>query len=92
MILSDAGIKRALDLGELEISPRPQEDQYTTYAVDLFLGNVFQSWDEKVFKVPGTTAFLVHGRRFPDQIATREGWVVCPRAVPCITATGSCND
>jgi dCTP deaminase len=54
MILSDAGIKHALEVGQLEILPSPEEDQYTTSAVDLFLGNVFQSWDEKIFKVPGT--------------------------------------
>lgn len=54
MILSDAGIRQALQLDQLEISPTPQEDQYTTSAVDLFLGNVFQSWDERIFQVPGT--------------------------------------
>jgi dCTP deaminase len=53
MILSDAGIRHALDSGQLEISPSPKDDQYTTSAVDLFLGNIFQSWDEKIFKVPG---------------------------------------
>ena len=54
MILSDAGIKHALAQGQLEIHPVPQENQYTTSAVDLFLGSIFQSWDDKVFKVPGT--------------------------------------
>jgi dCTP deaminase len=54
MILSDAGIKQALSLGHLEISPEPREDQYTTSAVDLFLGKIFQTWDENIFKVPGT--------------------------------------
>ncbi|MBZ5573762.1 MAG: dCTP deaminase [Acidobacteriia bacterium] len=58
MILSDDGIKQAIHLGQLEISPVPAEDQYTTSAVDLFLGNVFQGWDETPFKVPGTRVEL----------------------------------
>jgi hypothetical protein len=58
MILSDAGIKQAIHLGQLEISPNPAEDQYTTSAVDLFLGSVFQGWDETPFRVPGTKVEL----------------------------------
>jgi dCTP deaminase len=58
MILSDAGIKQAIHLRQLEISPEPKEDQYTTSAVDLFLGNVFQGWDETPFKVPGSRVEL----------------------------------
>ena len=53
MILSDAGIQRALANGQLEIYPLPKEDQYTTSAVDLFLGGFFQGWDDGPFKVPG---------------------------------------
>src|SRR5438270_4826496 len=53
MILSDAGIQKAINDNLLEISPVPKEDQYTTSAVDLFLGGLFQGWDEDRFNVPG---------------------------------------
>ena len=48
MILSDEGIKRALPNGALEISPTPTDVQYNTSAVDLFLGDEFYVWDEKL--------------------------------------------
>lgn len=38
MILSDDGIRTALQRGDIEIDPAPQADQYTTSAVDLVLG------------------------------------------------------
>ena len=41
MILSNDGIKKALEQGALEISPIPDETQYTTSAVDLHLGDEF---------------------------------------------------
>jgi deoxycytidine triphosphate deaminase len=41
MILSDDGLKRALKEGALEISPTPSDTQYTTSAVDLYLGDEF---------------------------------------------------
>jgi len=53
MILSNDGIKRALQQGALEISPTPSETQYTTSAVDLFLGDEFHVWDAEKLKVPG---------------------------------------
>lgn len=39
MILSNEEIRRALESRAIEITPGPQADQYTTSAVDLFLGN-----------------------------------------------------
>ncbi len=48
MILSDDGIRRALVDGTLEILPTPTELQYNTSAVDLFLGDEFYMWDEKL--------------------------------------------
>jgi dCTP deaminase len=53
MILSNQGIKRALADGEIQIDPPPQEDQYTTSALDLFIGSEFLCWDEARFNVPG---------------------------------------
>ncbi len=58
MILSNVGIQKALREGRLEISPEPIEDQYTTSAVDLFLGDIFQGWDEDRFQVVGARVVL----------------------------------
>ncbi len=57
MILSNDGIQRALQQGALEISPVPSDTQYTTSAVDLFLGDEFHVWDDKKLKFPG---FIPH--------------------------------
>ena len=53
MILSNDGIKRALEQGALEISPTPSDTQYTTSAVDLFLGEEFHVWDLEKLKFEG---------------------------------------
>jgi dCTP deaminase len=53
MILSDDGLKRPLKEGALEISPTPSDTQYTTSAVDLYLGDEFHVWDAEKLKVPG---------------------------------------
>jgi dCTP deaminase len=58
MILSNEGIKRALAKGALEITPAPLELQYTTSAVDLFLGDKFEVWDDEKLKLPGFAAHL----------------------------------
>ncbi|MBM3774593.1 MAG: dCTP deaminase [Acidobacteria bacterium] len=58
MILSNDGIKRALEHGALEISPAPDETQYTTSAVDLFLGDEFHAWDDQRLKFDGFTPHL----------------------------------
>jgi dCTP deaminase len=54
MILSDDGIKSALQRGDIEIDPTPQADQYTTSAVDLVLGEQFQAWNDDILNVKGT--------------------------------------
>ena len=53
MILSNEGIKKTLEGGALEISPVPDETQYTTSAVDLHLGNEFYAWDATKLQVTG---------------------------------------
>jgi dCTP deaminase len=58
MILSDAGIQEAIKQSQLEISPTPQLDQYTTSAVDLFLADGFHGWDQSKFTIPGVTVSL----------------------------------
>jgi dCTP deaminase len=58
MILSDRGIIQALDDGTLEIDPRPAADQYTTSAVDLFVGSNFKCWDYEKLRVTGLTPTL----------------------------------
>jgi dCTP deaminase len=54
MILSDQGIKAALEQGQIEITPHPDEDLYTTSAVDLTLGDQFQAWNDEILGVRGT--------------------------------------
>jgi dCTP deaminase len=49
MILSNQGIKKALRDGEIQIDPPPEEDQYTTSAVDFVIGSDFRCWDESRF-------------------------------------------
>jgi len=81
VILSNEGIRRSLDSGEVVIEPRPRRDQYTTSAVDLFLGDDFRVWDSSRFEAPGVrvelnlaqqefqrtaAAYLVPAQREPD--------------------------
>jgi hypothetical protein len=59
MILSNEGIRQAIKSGVLEITPEPGEDQYTTSAVDLILGDDFRAWDTtKLLNVPGVRVEL----------------------------------
>lgn len=57
MVLSDAGIKAAIDTGEIESDPRPVE--YSPSAVDLLLGDEFQSWDGIGFWFPVSRQSLI---------------------------------
>ncbi len=58
MILSNVGIQDAIRRGLLEISPEPRDDQYTTSAVDLYLGGQFKYWDWKRLSIPGAKTTL----------------------------------
>jgi dCTP deaminase len=59
MILSDDGIIRALDKGDIEIDPCPTDVQYTTSAVDLLIGDKFLCWDsDKLRDLKGFTGTL----------------------------------
>lgn len=60
MILSDEGIKAALESGAIEIDPPPSADQYTTSAVDIHLGDntQFRIWDHARLQVPGAETHL----------------------------------
>lgn len=54
MILSDDGIRQALKDGQIEITPAPAKEQYTTSAVDMILGDSFKVWDlQKLIRTPG---------------------------------------
>ena len=85
MILSDDGIKNAIKAGEIEIDPPPVE--YSPSAVDLLLGDEFQSWDTDRFLVPGVATVLdLAEQRFPltaaaylkDVPRERDGSVIFP--------------
>lgn len=95
MVLSDAGIKKALKSGDLEIDPVPQEDQYQTSSVDIFLGDSFRVWDKERLAVRGLAPILnLAEQTFQDTAnaftieATREpdGSVVLPpfSQSPCV--------
>lgn len=53
MILSNDGILKALEVGDIEIDPAPSANQYTTSAVDLMIGNDFKMWDDSKLKLDG---------------------------------------
>lgn len=54
MILSDVGIRAAIEAGELEVDPAPTADQYTPSSLDLHLGGSFKVWDSRL----GTPGFI----------------------------------
>jgi dCTP deaminase len=54
VILSDTAIQKALEKGEIEITPVPGVTRYTSSAVDLTLGSQFQGWNSELLKVQGT--------------------------------------
>jgi dCTP deaminase len=58
LILSNIGIQEAIRKGLLEILPEPKDDQYTTSAVDLYLGGQFKYWDWKRLSIPGAKTTL----------------------------------
>ncbi|MFZ0792857.1 MAG: hypothetical protein WAM65_03740 [Candidatus Korobacteraceae bacterium] len=58
MILSNVGIQEAIKKGILEISPEPSDDQYTTSAVDLYLGGGFKCWDWDRLSIAGAKTVL----------------------------------
>lgn len=58
MVLSDEGIKKALESGDLVIDPLPRDDQYSPSAVDIYLGDSFKIWDPKLFTPKGLTQIL----------------------------------
>jgi dCTP deaminase len=93
MILSNTGIQQCLAAGEIEIDPRPGADQYTTSAVDLFLGGEFQIWNPDVFQVPGASvvldlaqqSFLLTAKAYLKSLSpSQDGSVIFPpfREVP----------
>jgi dCTP deaminase len=47
LILSNEGIRKALEEGQIVIDPSPNEYQFTTSAVDLTLGDQFFEWDKR---------------------------------------------
>jgi hypothetical protein len=57
------GLVFSFQAAEVAITPEPVDDQYTTSAVDLFLGNQFRCWEERLFKPKGMKHALQHGSR-----------------------------
>jgi deoxycytidine triphosphate deaminase len=44
MILSDRGIERAIESGDIIIEPRPDPSQYDSSSLNLKVGDDFRSW------------------------------------------------
>jgi dCTP deaminase len=58
MVLSDVSIRQALAEGRIEIDPVPEDVQYNTSAVDVYLGNTFHRWDRARLNLPGANVHL----------------------------------
>jgi dCTP deaminase len=58
MVLSDEGIRKALETGDLVIDPLPTDEQYQTSAVNIYLGNSFRMWDASKLTVQGAEVRL----------------------------------
>ena len=60
MILSDAGIRRALASGEIEIDPAPIQEDYSPSAVDICLGAAatFRRWKREALGAEGVAVHL----------------------------------
>ncbi len=58
MVLSDAGIKTALDDGTIGIEPRPPDSRIDTSSVDLTLSNIFRIWKPENFTARGAEVIL----------------------------------
>ena len=48
MILSNVGIKKALETGKIEITPVPEDKQFDTSSLDLRLGNHFKRYRKQL--------------------------------------------
>jgi len=58
MVLSDVAIREALAEKRIEIDPIPEDVQYNTSSVDVYLGDVFHRWDRARLTVPGAEVHL----------------------------------
>ena len=47
MILSNVEIMRAIEAGVIDVAPAPLDDQYSSTALDLYLGEGFRCWDRE---------------------------------------------
>src|SRR5437879_5143861 len=100
MILSDAGIRLALKKKQIIIDPPPQDDQFQTSAVDIFLGNKFLVWDPDKLSATGFTphlnlaqqSFGITASKFTKELAPNDNGLielppydVKPRVLLCQT-------
>lgn len=68
MILSDTVIKEALKLGQIEITPEPEEDQFDTSSLDLRLGLPFTRY---IPPIPGVRTVVDPGNSSYQEFADR---------------------
>lgn len=58
MILSDVGIKQAIQERLINITPAPADEQFQTSAVDMILGDSFKVWDLERLATQGFVGVL----------------------------------
>jgi dCTP deaminase len=105
MILSDEGIKSAIQTNQIEIFPVPTDKQYTTSAVDIFLGDKFRIWDPARFEVPGldltldlslqnfqatANQYTIEAPRHPDGSVRLPPFSRRPQVLLCLTRERVC--
>ena len=66
MILSNVGIREALETGKITIDPEPDDYQYGTSSLDLRLGSLFRRFNPELVRQPGVIPAVQ-----PDQIDYR---------------------
>lgn len=67
MILSDQGIRDALNSGAISIDPPPEDGHYDPSSLDLLLGDDFQMWDRNRLAQEGAEITLnLALQRFPE--------------------------
>lgn len=53
MILSNVGIRKALESGQIVIDPVPAKDQYDTSSLNLRLGHQFKRYNQELIEQRG---------------------------------------
>ena len=69
MILSNVGIREALEFGRIDITPIPNDNQYDTSSLGLRLGQHFKRYREGLVGLTGVTIVVD-----PDLLLNYRSW------------------